>query len=294
MTDLMELIFGGMMIGGIYAMVGASVVMVYKSTHMVSIAHGQLLAFGALFFYLFLQGLHLPVFLSLLLGLLCVVLLGLLIERVAIRPLIGKPLFTAFMMTFAIFIGLDGFFQLVLKGQSKAYPSFFSQAQIEFGTFLVPTVQLVSFIIAIIIFTALALFFKYTKTGLTMKATAEGHLLAQSTGVSVKKVFSMVWGISAGLAGVAGIAAAFVMDISYLLPYMGIKAIIVALCGGLDSIFGALVIGIGLGVAEQICAGYLDPILGGGTEEVAAYAMLLAIMLIRPYGLFGNERIERI
>ncbi len=294
MNTLFELILGGIMTGGLYALVGASVVMVYKSTHVVSIAHGQLLAFGALFFYLFLVGLKLPIVLSVLLGLLCVTLLCLFIERFAMRPLIGQPLFTAFMMTFAAFILMDGVFQFILKGQSKAYPSFFSLATIKFGSFTIPTVQLVSLILAFVIFAALALFFKGTRTGLSMKATAEGHLLAQSTGVSVKKVFAMAWVISGLVAGVAGIATAFVIDISYPLPYMGIKGIIVALCGGLDSLLGALVIGIVLGVAEQLGAGYLDPIVGGGTQEVASYAMLLIIMLIKPYGLFGLVRIERI
>jgi branched-chain amino acid transport system permease protein len=104
----------------------------------------------------------------------------------------------------------------------------------------------------------------------------------------------MGWAISAIVAGVAGIATAFVTDISYPLPYIGIKGMIVALCGGLDSFPGTLIIGILLGVAEQVGASYLNPIVGGGIEEVAAYIMLLVIMLIRPYGLFGLARIERI
>lgn len=294
MAGLIELILGGIMIGSLYALIGASVVLVYKSTHVVSMAHGQLLAFGALFFYVFLVGLRLPLIVSLFLALICIVLVGLAVERFALRPLIGQPLFTAFMMTFSVFLAMDGIFQLILMGQSLSYPSYISQATLMIGPLSLPVPQVVSFIFAVIIFIALALFFKYTRTGLSMKATAEDHRLAQSAGVSVKRVFSLVWLISAMVACIGGITTAFVIDIHYPLPYLGIKGMVVALCGGLDSLPGALVIGIFLGVAEQLAAGYLDPIVGGGMEEVAAYVILLAIMLIKPYGLFGLVKIERI
>ena len=294
MVGLIELILGGIMIGSLYALIGASVVLVYKATHVVSMAHGQLLAFGALFFYMFLVGLRLPLIVSLLLALICIVLVGLAVERFALRPLIGQPLFTAFMMTFSVFLAMDGIFQLILMGQSLSYPSYISQATLIIGPLSLPVPQVASFIFAVIIFIALALFFKYTRTGLSMKATAEDHRLAQSAGVRVKRVFSLVWVISAMVACIGGINTAFVIDIHYPLPYLGIKGMVVALCGGLDSLPGALVIGIFLGVAEQLAAGYLDPIVGGGMEEVAAYVILLAIMLIKPYGLFGLVKIERI
>lgn len=294
MSKLIELILGGIMIGGIYALVGAAVVVVYKSTHVVSIAHGQLLAFGALFFYIFIVELHIPIILSLLLGLLCTTLVGLAVERFALRPLIGQPLFTAFMMTFTLFIAMDGVFQLILKGESKSYPTFFSQAIFKLGSYNIPVVQMISLIFAMTIFLALAFLFKFTKAGLSMKAAAEGHLLAQSAGVSVKRVFSMGWIISSLVAGMAGVAAAIIMDISYPLPYIGLKGLIVGLCGGMDSLLGALIIGILIGIVEQTGAAYLDPIVGGGTQEVAAYIVLLLVMLIKPYGLFGLVRIERV
>jgi len=294
MVPLIELVFGGIMIGGLYALVAAAVVIVYKSTHVVSIAHGQLLAFGALFFHFFIVDLALSPVIGLVLALICSAIMSILIERFTLRPLIGQPLFTAFMMTFALFIALDGVFQMILKGRVRPYPSLFSQATIELGSITIPKIQLLSFFATIIIFFGLALLFKYTGTGLSMRAAAEGHQLAQSAGVSVRKVFSVVWAVSAIVAAVVGIATAFVMDISYPLPYIGIKGIIVALCGGLDSLSGAFIIGILLGVTEQLGAGYLDPIVGGGLEDVTGYVMLLIIMLIRPYGLFGLVRIERI
>ena len=143
-------------------------------------------------------------------------------------------------------------------------------------------------------FAALSLIFKYTKLGLGMRATAEDHRLAQGTGITVRNIFSYIWILSAIVAAVAGIATANVMDIYYMLPYIGISGLIVAICGGLDSLLGALVVGLLLGVVENLGAAYLDPLVGGGVKDVAAYVVLLLVLLIRPYGLFGLVKIERI
>jgi len=284
----------GLMVGSLYALVGASIVLVYKSTHVVSLAHGQLVAFGALFFWLFFGGLGLPFWISLVPAFVFTALIGLLIERLALRPLIGQPLFAAFLMTFAIFIMLEGVFVLYLKGGSKSLPAFLPAGNVTMLGLSIPINQLISFFVAVLLFIALSLVFKLTKVGLGMRATAEDHRLAQSVGVSVKNIFSYIWILSALVAAVGGIATANVMDIYYMLPYIGINGLIVAICGGLDSLLGAFIAGLLLGVVENVGAGYLDPLVGGGIKDVAAYAVLLLILLIRPYGLFGLARIERI
>jgi branched-chain amino acid transport system permease protein len=164
----------------------------------------------------------------------------------------------------------------------------------QVGKLNIPEGPLVSFFVALALFALLGLFFQYTKIGLGMRATAEDHQLAQSTGISVKKIFSFIWILSALVAAVSGIATANIMDIYYSLPYIGIKGMTVALFGGLESLPGALLAGLLLGILESVSAGYLDPLVGGGVKEVAAYVMLLVILLVRPYGLFGLVRIERI
>ena len=294
MTDFFQLFVVGMMEGGLYALVGVTVVLVYKSTQVASLAHGQILAFGALFFYLFYSPLGLPLGIALLLTFAATGLLGFIIERLALRPLIGQPLFAAFVVTFAIFTILDGVFSIILKGESIGFPSFLPKGHIVLCNVDVPKEGLISFFAALVVFGLLGLLFRYSKIGLSMLATAENHQLAQSTGISVKKTFSIVWILSAMVAAVAGMATANVMDIYFPLPYIGIKGLIVALFGGLDSIPGALLAGLLLGVMESLSAGYIDPLVGGGVKEVAAYAMLLLILLVKPYGLFGLVRIERI
>lgn len=282
------------MIGSLYALVAASIVLVYKATHVVSLAHGQLVAFGALFFWLFLGGLGLPFWMGLIPAFFLTALIGLLIERLTLRPLIGQPLIAAFLMTFAIFIALEGVFVLYLKGQTRALPAFLPEGNLDISGLSIPINQLISFFVAILLFAAVSLIFKYTKLGLGMRATAEDHRLAQSTGITVRNIFSYIWILSAVVAAVAGIATANVMDIYYMLPYIGINGLIVAICGGLDSLLGALVVGLLLGVVENVGAAYLDPIVGGGVKDVVGYVVLLLVLLIKPYGLFGLVRIERI
>ncbi|HUU80991.1 MAG TPA: branched-chain amino acid ABC transporter permease [Acidobacteriota bacterium] len=294
MTGFLQQAITGLMIGSLYALVASGIVLVYKSTHVVSLAHGQLVAFGALFFWIFLGGLGLPFWISLIPAFVLIALIGLLIERLTLRPLIGQPLLAAFLMTFAIFIALEGVFVLYLKGETRTLPSFLPTGNVIVHGISIPINQLISFCVAILLFIAISLLFKYTKVGLGMRATAEDHRLAQSAGINVRSIFSYIWILSAIVAAVAGIATANVMDIYYMLPYIGINGLIVAICGGLDSLLGALVVGLLLGVVENVGAAYLDPLVGGGVKDVAGYMVLLLVLLIRPYGLFGLVRIERI
>ena len=294
MSNFLQLLFIGLFEGSLYAMVAASIVLVYKSTHVVSLAHGQLMAYGALAFWFALTVLKLHFIIALLLALICLAAFGWLIERLAMRPLIGQPLFAAFLTTFALFLLGDGIFQLILKGESASFAAYLPGGMTPVLGVSLPTTQLISFGVCLALFLCLAIFFQKTKIGLGMRATAEDHQLAQSTGISVRAIFSWIWIISAMVATIAGIALANVMDIYFPLPYLGIKGLIVALVGGLESLPGALLAGLLLGVLENVSAGYLDPLVGGGVKEVAAYVLLLFILLVKPYGLFGLVRIERI
>lgn len=294
MSNFLQLLFIGLFEGSLYAMVAASIVLVYKSTHIVSLAHGQLMAYGALAFWFGLTVLKLPFIVALFLAFICLGACGWLIERIAMRPLIGQPLFSAFLTTFALFLLGDGIFQLILKGESASFAAYLPGGMTPVLGVSLPTTQLISFGVCLALFLCLAIFFQKTKMGLGMRATAEDHQLAQSTGISVRAIFSWIWIISAMVATVAGIALANVMDIYFPLPYIGVKGLIVALVGGLESLPGALLAGLLLGVLENVSAGYLDPLVGGGVKEVAAYVLLLFILLVKPYGLFGLVRIERI
>ena len=295
MSGFLQYLIVGVMEGGIYAIIGVTIVLVFKATQVASLAHGHLLAFGAFFFYFFYSSLGLPLIIALILTFAASCLLGLLIERVALRPLIGQPIFTAFLITFALFLAMDSILNVIIGDNIILdFPDFLPPWTMEIFQVNFPLSQLVGFTAALVVFGLIGLFFRYTRIGLNMLATAENHQLAQSTGINVKGIFSFVWVFSSMVAAVAGMATANITDISYTLPYLGIKGLIVALFGGLDSVLGALIGGLVLGLLENLAAGYIDPLVGGGIKEVAAYFMLLLILLIRPYGLFGQVRIERI
>lgn len=294
MHEFLKLFLFGLLEGGLYAIVAVAIVLVYKSTHVVSLAHGQIMGFGALAFWFGLVLLEVPLVLALVISLVFAGLMGWVIERFAMRPLIGQPLFAAFLITFAVFLICDGIFQLILKGQAMSFAKHLPGGVVSIAGVSVGVAQIVSLVISLLVFGGLGLFFQYTKLGLGMRATAEDHQLAQSTGITVRSIFSHIWILSSFVACISGIALAVVMDIHYPLPYLGIKGLTVALVGGLESLPGALLAGLLLGVLENVCAGYLDPVVGGGVKEVAAYVLLLFILLIKPYGLMGLVRIERI
>lgn len=294
MTEFLQLVANGVAIGSLYALIGLAVVIVYKATHVVSLAHGELLALGALFFWFVSVVLGLPLWLSLLFTFAVAAIMGFAVERSALRPLIGQSHLVTFLMTFAIFMILDAVFQFTLKGSYKVLPPLLPVEQLQVAGVVMAPVGLFGLGVALLFFIALAGFFRYAKLGLGMRATSESHELAQSVGISVRNMSSSVWIISAVLASASGIVLAMTTDIGYTLPWIIIKGMVVALFGGLDSLPGALVAGLLLGVLESIGAGYLDPLVGGGVQDVAAFVMLLFILLVRPYGLFGLVRIERV
>jgi branched-chain amino acid transport system permease protein len=292
MTEFLQLVVSGLLEGALYALLAASIVLVYKSTQVSSLAHGQIMTYGALFFYYFSGLLGLPIIIGVVLAFVATALMGFLIERLTLRPLIGQPLFASFLVTFGVYMLFEGVFLLLARG-SLSLPLKPAGAMSLIGIH-VPIGQTWSFLAALILFGVLGLMFRFTKIGLGLRASAEDHQLAQSIGISVKQIFTTIWVFSSIVACIAGIATASITDIYRTLPELGIKGLIVALFGGLDSLPGALLAGLLLGVLENVSAGYMDPLVGGGTKEVVAYIILLLILLVRPYGLLGQVRIERI
>jgi branched-chain amino acid transport system permease protein len=201
---------------------------------------------------------------------------------------------SAFLVTVALYEAIYGIFEMVLCGRTASFPPFLPRGFIELGGIAIDKMRLASFVIALVVFAGVWAFLQYSKVGLAMRATAEDHRLAQSGGIHVKQIFSHVWVISGIVCLVAGILLGSIMDIHYSLAAVAIIALAVAMVGGLDSIPGALVGGLLVGVLQNLGGGYVDPIVGGGFADLTAYIVLLIILLVKPYGLFGEVRIERI
>lgn len=235
-----------------------------------------------------------PFWAALIVTLLCSAALGIVIERVVLRPLIGEPIIAVIMVTIGLASILNGLTHIIWSPEYRVFPPIFPPEPLDLGFAIVPSGLLWGFIFAIVctvIFTAV---FRYTRTGLAMRATASNQQAALSMGISVKRVFALSWSFAAITAAIGGIIIGNISGISIHLGHVGLKVLSVIILGGLDSIIGAIVGGFIIGVLENLAGVYLDALVGGGVKEVVPFIILVIIIMIRPYGIFGKAIIERV
>lgn len=300
MAAFFQYLLSGFMIGSIYAMIALGFVLIYKSSRIINFAQGELLLLGAFFCFTLMVSFGLPVWAGFMLTFLFAAALGFLLERLTIRPLIGQPLLSVVIMTLGLSIILRAIVLIGWGPLTRAYPEIFPVESVHLGGVTLSQQHLYSFIIAIAAFAAFALFFRFSKMGLAMRAVAEDHQVARGVGVDVKKVFSLAWVVSGTVAALGGILLGSISGININLSLLGLKALPVVLLGGMESIPGAIVGGLIIGASETLAAGYLDPILtaitpqGGGISGIFPFIIMIIVLLFRPYGIFGLKTIERI
>jgi len=303
----------GMALGSIYALMALGFVIIFKSTQVLSFAHGAISALGAYLVAYFITVLNWPgryiegfpvtlrFVISALVGVAAAVLMGMAIERVFIRPMIGEPLFSIAMIT----IGLD----IVLRTILGDYLGQGAQISVgspwgllstsNIGGVIVPHSYVASIAAAIAVVIVLVLFFR-TRTGVAMRATAFDQEAAMAQGISAGRIFALAWGIGAALAAVGGIFASVSprgFGVNPGTPFFALRAFPAIIIGGLDSIPGAVIGGFGVGIAEVMAGHYLAEyadVLGAGFSQIVPYLIMLGFLLFRPYGLFGTEEIRRV
>jgi branched-chain amino acid transport system permease protein len=308
----------GLALGAIYALMALGFVIIFKSTQVLSFAHGAISALGAYLVAYFNTVLNFPgryfeswpatlqFTLSALVGIAAAAVMGMVIERMFIRPMIGEPLFSIAMIT----IGLDIILRTILGdflGQSAQISvgspwGLLSTTNVQSGFFegvIVPHSYVAAIISAVVVVVILVLFFR-TRTGVAMRATAFDQEAAMAQGISAGRIFALAWGIGAALAAVGGIFASVSprgFGVSPATPFFALRAFPAIIIGGLDSIPGAVIGGLGIGIAEVMAghylAGYADT-LGAGFSQIVPYLIMLGFLLFRPYGLFGTEEIRRV
>ncbi|HDL78824.1 MAG TPA: branched-chain amino acid ABC transporter permease, partial [Bacteroidetes bacterium] len=222
------------------------------------------------------------------------ILLGLAIERLFLRPMIGEPVLSIIMLTIGLSSLLKGLVEFIWGTETRVYPPIFPSKPVEFGGIVVSQVYLWSFILSAIFLVIFSLFFKFTKSGIAMRAAADDEDAALSMGISIKKIYGMAWAIAALVAGVGGIIIGNINGVNVSLSAIGLNVFPVVILGGLDSIPGAIVGGLVIGILENLAGGYLDPFFGGGVKEIFPFLILVLVLMVKPYGLFGLERIERV
>lgn len=294
MATFTQLLLTGVMVGGIYGLVALGFVLIYKGTRIFNFAQGELLMLGAFIFWALLVQGGLGLWQSVMLTFLGAVAIGFAIERTVLRPMIGQSILPIIMMTLALSIFLNGLVMLLWGGGWKVYPAFIPMQGVHILGFSVSQQHVVSFLVAILAFGAFSLFFRKSGQGLAMRATAEDHQVARSMGIKVTLVFGLIWAVATLISAVGGILLGTINGINASLGQLGLKAIPAALIGGLESIGGAIVGGLIIGVLESVAAGYIDPWVGGGVKEVFPFIVLVVVLLFRPHGIFGLQRIERV
>jgi branched-chain amino acid transport system permease protein len=295
MTFFLQLVVSGVSLGMVYALVALGFVIILKCSRAFNIAQGHFVMIGGYLGYTFLVTFNLPIWASLLLAILVAIMMGLLIERLTLRPLVGQPELAVIMMTIALASVLEGLAVLIWGAQYKTYHKVLPTVTLKLGEISIPPESLIALTVSIVAVTILLLFFRYTKIGLAMRATAEDLKVVQSVGIRATTVYAVSWVIACVVGVIGGILSGAVSGAAIALSAVGLKAFAVVLLGGVDSIGGAIVAGIIVGVLENVASGYLDPLLpGGGLAQVFPFMVMIIVLVFRPHGLFGMARVERI
>jgi branched-chain amino acid transport system permease protein len=296
MTFLLQLAVTGFGLGMVYALIAIGFVIILKCSKAFNIAQGQFVMIGGYLGYTFLVTFHLPVWASLLAAIAVAAIMGVLIERLALRPLVGQSVLAIIMMTIALATILEGLATLIWGGEYKAYHGVLPTFTLRLGEVSIPPESVIGIIVSVVVVITLMLIFRYTKSGLAMRATADDEQVVQSCGVRVTTVYAFSWVIACVVGVISGILLGGVSGVMVSMSEVGLKAFAVVLLGGVDSIGGAIIAGIILGVLENVAAGYLDPLLpsGGGLANVFPFIVMIIVLTFKPHGLFGTARIERI
>ena len=295
MQDFLQLLVTGLVIGSVYALVAMGFALIYKATSIINFAQGEFVLLGGYVCWWLYTGLHLPIVLAFTLSMVIAVITGIVLERLILRPMIGEPIISVIMVTIALATVLKAMVPIFWDTQIQVFtPPVFSQRAIYLGSVRVSEVYLWTVGFAFLFLIIFALFFKFTRVGISMRAVANDQQVAQSMGISVKRVFAISWSIGALVSAVGGFLVGNINGINIALSHFGLKVFPAVILGGLDSIGGAIIGGLTIGVLENIMGSYLDVYLGGGVKEIAPFIVLIVILMIKPYGLFGIEEIERV
>ncbi len=299
MTDssvsiFVQVVFNGLAVGSIYALVALGFVLIYKATGVFNFAQGELMMLGAYFCYTLIAMVGLGYILAFLLTLILCFLMGIVIEMAVLRPLVGKPIFSVIMVTIGLAVTLQGLTSLVWGDEVHNFPSFFSSEVLSFHQVHLRPIEIWVFFSTLMLVIGFLIFFKRSKIGIAMRGTANDQNTAMLMGISVRRIFSLSWAVAAIIAAVGGISYANLLFVSPDMSHIGLRAFPAAILGGLDSIPGAIIGGIIIGVCETLAGAYLDHMLGGGVKEITAFIILIIILMIKPYGLFGKKEIVRV
>ena len=290
MEFLLEISLVGLAVGGVYGLIGLGYVIVYRATRVVNFAHGNIMMFGAYFYFTGAALLDLPWWAALPLAVVATALLGTVVERLLLRPLEGRSQTVAVMATFGLAAVLHGLVQLLWTTRDFFMPDIFPQQPIILGAMYIPANTGYGALLALAAVAVFLVLFKVTNLGLAMRATASDQVAASSLGINVPAMFNVTWACAAATAALAGIVVGSITTLNPNMGRIGLSVLAVVILGGLDSLAGAILAGLIVGWLEAVTGFYL----GASYKDVVPFLVLLTILMVRPHGLLGAPRVERL
>ena len=288
------LMSNGILIGLMYALIALGFVLVYKATDAINFAQGEFVMIAGLVVAGSLAVGGMPLWLAVAIGLAVMIVFGFVLERVMLRRLIGRPVVAVVMATIGLASILRGIGPTALGAGTKTLPLPIPDEPFVLGPLFIPPIQVLGAAVSLIFLTGFGWFFLKSRKGIAMRAVADNQQVAMAMGINVERYFGLAWAMAGVVSALGGIIWGNLLGVDVNLSLVGFKVFPVVILGGLDSIPGAILGGLIVGVVENIAAGYVDPYVGGGTKDFAPYVLMILALMIRPYGMFGKRIIERV
>jgi len=290
---LFALVLSGASIGLMYSLIALGFVLVYKATDAINFAQGEFVMLAGMVVVTVL-GAQAPLIAAIVVVLLVMIGFGFGLEKVVLRPLLGRPVVAVIMATIGVAALLRGWGPLVLGIETRNLPLPIGDEPINIGPASLPPIQVLGAVVALLFFVVFNWFFKKSRMGVAMRAVADNQQVAQAMGINVERYFAIAWAMAGIVSALGGVVWGSMLGVDVQLALVGLKVFPVVILGGLDSIGGALIGGLIIGIVESLAAGYLDPYVGGGTKDFAPYVLMILVLMVRPYGIFGRRQIERV
>ncbi|MEM7254865.1 MAG: branched-chain amino acid ABC transporter permease [Pseudomonadota bacterium] len=289
-----ELMLNGLLVGSLYSIVALGFVLIYKASDVINFAQGQFVMFAGYVIAFWILSVGLPMWAAAPLALVVMVIVGYAVEWAVLRHLIGRPVVAIIMATIGLAFFLEGLAQLLFGVETRSVPLPFNDDPVFIGDLLLNRVELIAAGVAAVGFLLVGWFFIKSRSGIALRAIADDQQVSLAMGINVRRYFGIAWAIAGVVALVGGVFWGNAAGVDTQLALIGLKVFPVVILGGLDSIVGAIVAGLIIGLVESLAAGFLDPIVGGGTKDLTPYVVMILVLMFKPYGLFGKAIIERV
>ena len=291
---LVLLLTNGVLIGLMYSLIALGFVLVYKATDAINFAQGEFVMIAGFMVAVALVAYGAPLPVAAAAGLAGMIAFGFGLERVVLRPLIGRPVVAVIMATIGLAAVLRGLGPLLWGAETKPLPLPIPDEPIMWGPLFLPPIQLLGGALSVVFLGVFGWFFLKSRQGVAMRAVADSQQVAMAVGINVERYFALAWAMTGVVSALGGVVWGNLLGVDVHLALVGFKVFPVVILGGLDSIPGAIVGGLLVGLVENVAAGYIDPYVGGGTKDFAPYVLMIVALMIRPYGIFGKKIIERV